>query len=95
MKVKCIGGPNDGEWHNLPDNFRLNDIIQVQGKSRQMFKWSEEDSLLDTVTVSHNHYQLKELCFNRPGEIKPLERYKYLVPVGEDEWKCLVAQLEK
>lgn len=60
-----------------------------------MYVWGEQDSLSDKVTISYNHYQLKELAYNRPGEIKALERFKYLVPLGEDEWKCLIKQLEK
>ena len=32
MKVKCIGGPNDGEWYDVPDNYRLNDQIKIPQK---------------------------------------------------------------
>ena len=27
MKLKCIGGPND-----VPDNYCINDLVQVRGK---------------------------------------------------------------
>ena len=92
MKVKCIGGPNDGEWHHVPDYNRLNDQVRipqkVEFKVLDYFPLPDEISAI--VAQRYNFYMLKELYYKNKETV-----FRFLIPIGEDEWKCLVKQLEK
>ena len=95
MKVKCIGGPNDGEWYDIPDNYRLNDQIKIPQKIKYEisdYMPASYEEIRDLITVKLELYILKELRYNRNGIT---EKFQYLIPSGQDEWECLKAQLEK
>ena len=91
MKVKCIGGPNDGEWIVLSDNHKLHDQIRIAAKVE--FKVLDYlpsiDQIPNIVNQSYNYYILKYLKY------KDGLTFWYCIPVGANEWECLVKQLEK
>ena len=91
MKVKCISGPNDGEWHHVPDYSKLNDQIRIPAKVE--FKVLEyiphPNEIPKSVAQNYNYYILKNLRY------KDRMTFWYAIPIGEDEWECLVKQLEK
>lgn len=35
-KLKCIGGPNDGEYHDVADHFKVHDLVQVMKRLKPM-----------------------------------------------------------
>ena len=92
MKLKCIGGSNDGDWINVPDYLGRNDICQVPGRVESTYHFgAAAEYLQDTVTVNINFYRLRQLRFKQEYVDKT---FKYLTPEGEDEFDCLVRKLE-
>lgn len=94
MKLKCIGGPNDGEWHEVQENLHLNDVVQIQGKIKSCYTWEMPEYLQDTITINYNWYIIKELRY-KSVYARDFKWFRYLIPHNEDEWECLVKQLEK
>lgn len=92
MKLKCIGGPNDGDFVNVSDDLRRNDICQVRGRVESSYHFgAAAEYLQDTITVNINLYRLRELRFKREYVDKT---FKYLTPEGEDEFDCIIRKLE-
>ena len=92
MKLKCIGGPNDGDWVNVSDHLRRNDICQVPGRVESAYHYgAAAEYLQDAIRVNISLYSLRELRFKQEHVNKI---FKYLTPEGEDEFDCLVRKLE-
>lgn len=52
MRLKCIGGPNNGEWHEVHDNFRVGDCWRIAKKlevSTKMLPINEQGILITNI----------------------------------------------
>lgn len=90
MRVKCIGGPNDGEWYNVDSHFRSGDHYRIAVNSKlSIANYSPDYQIPQSVTIQYNEYVLHYLRGPRK------EEFKYMTPYGAYAWDCLVKQLEK
>lgn len=91
MRVKCIGGPNNGEWHDIRNNTCINDHVQIytRPKLTSVLEMPMNiDECVQATATKINHYILK--CLRSSGN----REFKYLIPEGKDEFDCLVEQLK-
>lgn len=63
MKLKCVGGPNDGEWKDC-SYFKPGDQIRVAKRSENRFIYGASiDKVEDTISISHAHYMMEITCY--------------------------------
>lgn len=76
MKLKCIGGPNDGEWHVVSE-FRMHDIVRILKPFSVKVKISEYDSdITKAVDVLYTQYRMDMAGYRTDGS--ETHEFKYL-----------------
>jgi len=93
MKLKCIGGPNDGEWHDTGIFNRVGDCIRVQ--QRKDFKEAlacnpfDLDEMQKTVVIQFKLYMID--CFHFAKD----DRYLFLRPQEWSSKQAIMHQFDK
>lgn len=88
MKVICIGGPNDGEWHFAPDEARINDWIKVPKKLDTVCVNFDLD-LIPNVSISYNEYRLSRFHFSKD------DVYWFMVPIDWTDKQGIKYSIER
>lgn len=88
MKLKCIGGPNNGEWYDVPNHLRDKDHYSICIAPKLTLAFPIDNYIPETIIHITHEYVVHVLKGPRN------EIFKYLTPYREDEWKCLTDQLK-
>jgi hypothetical protein len=65
MRLKCVGGPNDGLMQTLPDNYRVGDAWRVAQPPKEMLLSDDPTNLADRPTnIEYVEYVLDYLRFD-------------------------------
>jgi hypothetical protein len=99
MKLKCIGGLNDGEWHEIENDRRIGERVRVAEK--QEFKVINSKYIEDiykeskeAMTLKYNIYRIEVLrCknFNNADAVD----MKILIPHDWHIWEAILHQFSK
>lgn len=91
MMMRCLGGPNDGEWYRVDLNLhRYNDYYRIPVKPKSLIvNFLPEEYVPKYITVSYNLYRISYFCFSKD------DRYWFLVPKNWTDKKAIIHQLEK
>lgn len=90
MKLKCLGGINDGEWHEIDSYYRNGDWIKIHQPS-QMLSVLEfnPEKIPSMVTEKYEIYRVTSFHFAKDDE------YKFLVPKNWTDKEAILHQLKK
>mgnify|MGYP001558847194 CR=1 FL=1 len=92
MQLKCIGGPNDGEWMSVDDHYRQHDFVKVSMKSmRSHLSHPPIDHMQSYIAVEYYIYRLEILKFRDKDEYR---EFKCLIPQDADLWNTVVNKLK-
>ncbi len=92
MQLKCIGGPNDGEWIDVDDHYRQHDFVKVSMKSmRSYLSGLIIDDLQACIAMEYNIYRIEILKFRDKDEYR---EFKCLIPQDADLWDTIVNKLK-
>lgn len=90
MMMRCLGGPNDGEWYNVDLKLhRFGDHYKVPAKPKLFTIDFDPDKIPELITVSYNLYRISYFSFSKD------DRYWFLVPEKWTDRRAIVHQLEK
>lgn len=78
MKLKCIGGPNHGQYQSVPNDYRNGELVRL-------IKYPEisinETISADRITVEYNYYIIETIKYN--VDKNNMEEFKFL------RWKTI------
>lgn len=86
-KLKCIGGPNDGEWHGIGSCDRIGDTVRVRKKLKPI-NLNSLGSIHDTI-VHWNIYIIS--CFHFAKD----DIYYFLIPKGWTNKRAMQHHFDK
>lgn len=88
--MRCIGGPNDGEWHEI-SNRRIGDSVKIYDYPKRVsFKVPTNiDEAIDYVSVKVSIYRIAVFNFSKD------DRYYFLVPEGQTDKAAIKYQMER
>lgn len=72
MKLKCIGGPNHREFHDVPKDYREGDLVRLITYPKVSINVTMS-SLVDSVTVDYNFYVYDILKYQEKDRSQPIE----------------------
>ena len=86
MKMRCLGGPNDGEWCDINTAiYRVGDCYKLP----QVVGLFDPDKIPELITDRYGLYRVCKLYFNKD------DIYYFLAPNDWSDMQALVFQLEK
>lgn len=90
MRMRCLGGPNDGEWHDVNTAIhRPGDIYIIHEKKKlSPVGLCDPDKIPEIITQKYNHYRVCLFCSKE-------DDYYYLVPNNWTDMQGLVFQIER
>lgn len=89
MKLKCIGGTNDGEWHytNGPD--KVGDWVKIPEENRLSILDYNPSKVPEITTLNYNIYKIG--CFHFSKD----DRYLFLHPEDWTAEEAIKHQFDK
>jgi hypothetical protein len=98
MKLKCIGGPCDGDFHSVDNNFRSGDLTRVPAKIEFNIGSFEEELTAfregrtpKNFSIPYYMYKLSTLHFSDRGN----DILKFLIPVEWSDREAVIYQFGK
>lgn len=93
MILKCIGGPNDGQKINVPDNYKYGDTVRVQDYSKLKDVSAFNPSLppqASDIAIDYNQYKITALNF-----LDTKNYFAFLIPYDWTNYKAIEFQFNK
>ena len=91
MKLKCVGGPHDGEWRDIRDGER--DVILSRNTSPPISINEPPENWPESVTIEKSHYTVRAIWEGRSG--KPMQTVQFLSPVEWTDAQAIIHQFKK
>lgn len=98
MKLKCIGGPNDNEYWEVPDHFKYGDIVPVYQYPKSVIVDSfptNVDECIQAISIDQVMYRVS--CFRCRKEYvtDTYNELKFLVLNTMSDWEAIQLQFTK
>lgn len=99
MKIKVVGGPNDGEWVEAPANLRIGEIVRIAiaPKFEVIPNFDTKnlsdiyDETMQSMTIKYTYYTIRSLHFSRHDK----NNLYYLAPQDWSDYQAMRHQMEK
>lgn len=100
MKMKCVGGPHDGEWRDVRDGDK--NVILNRSTSPPVSISDPPETWSDSVTIEQSHYTVRYICGTHErerdamtGHRVPHRVVEFLAPVEWTDEQAIRHQFSK
>lgn len=78
MKLKCIGGPNDREYHDVPKYQCEHDMVRIYCYSKlNIADYHQPSPIPDRVTIEHNFYIVTVIKYMENDRLSEFKFLRY------------------
>lgn len=64
MKLRCIGGKNNGKWHHVEDYYRMHDRVQVYIYPKELLNFNYDDPPV-FAAIDIEYYSIEQIGYEK------------------------------